>query len=55
VPDYGSLAAYHDAVARGRSPWPVSELLAQVYSHASGFEPGTIGCIRMWVICSSVN
>jgi CubicO group peptidase (beta-lactamase class C family) len=41
VPDYGSLAAYHDAVARGRSPWPVSELLAQVYSHASGFEPGT--------------
>jgi len=41
VPDYGFLAAYHDAVARGRSPWPVSELLAQVYSHASGFEPGT--------------
>ena len=25
VPDYGSLDAYHDAVARGRSPWPVGE------------------------------
>ena len=41
VPDYGSLDAYHDAVARGRSPWPVGKLLAQVYSHAPGFEPGT--------------
>ena len=41
VPDYGSLDAYHDAVARGRSPWPVGKLLAQVYSHAPRFEPGT--------------
>jgi CubicO group peptidase (beta-lactamase class C family) len=41
VPDYGSLDAYHDAVARGRSPWPVGKLLAQVYSQAPGFEPGT--------------
>ena len=41
VPDYGSLDAYHDAVARGRSPWPVDKLLARVYSHAPGFEPGT--------------
>ena len=41
VPDYGSLDAYHDAVARGRSPWPVGKLLARVYSHAPGFEPGT--------------
>jgi CubicO group peptidase (beta-lactamase class C family) len=41
VPDYGSLDAYHDAVARARSPWPVGKLLARVYSHAPGFEPGT--------------
>jgi CubicO group peptidase (beta-lactamase class C family) len=41
VPDYGSLAAYHDAVASGHSPWPASELIARVYAHASGSEPGT--------------
>ena len=41
VPDYGSLAAYHDAVASGHSPWPAGELVERVYKHASGFEPGT--------------
>src|SRR5262245_55971788 len=40
VPDYGSLAAYHDAVASGHSPWPASELIARVYAHAPGSEPG---------------
>jgi CubicO group peptidase (beta-lactamase class C family) len=41
VPDYGALAAYHDAVASGHSPWPASELIDRVYKHASGSEPGT--------------
>ena len=41
VPDYGSLAAYHEAVASGQPPWPVSELLARVDQHARGVEPGT--------------
>jgi D-alanyl-D-alanine carboxypeptidase len=40
VPDYGPLAAYHDAVASGHSPWPASELIDRVYKHASGPEPG---------------
>src|SRR3954468_8771767 len=41
VPDYGSLAAYHDAVASGQPPWPAGELIERVYKHASGSEPGT--------------
>ena len=41
VPDYGSLADYHEAVASGQSPWPVSELLDTGVQHAPGFEPGT--------------
>jgi CubicO group peptidase (beta-lactamase class C family) len=41
VPDYGSLAAYHEAVASGQPPWPASELVAHVDKHTSGFEPGT--------------
>jgi D-alanyl-D-alanine carboxypeptidase len=40
VPDYGSLDAYHDAVARGQQPWPFAELLAQVKSHLPALEPG---------------
>jgi D-alanyl-D-alanine carboxypeptidase len=40
VPDYGSLDAYHDAVARGQQPWPVAELLARVKSHLPALEPG---------------
>jgi D-alanyl-D-alanine carboxypeptidase len=41
VPDYGALAAYHDAVAGGHSPWPAGELIDRVYRHAPGSEPGT--------------
>ena len=41
VPDYGALAAYHDAVGRVEPPWPVADLLARVDSHARGAEPGT--------------
>jgi D-alanyl-D-alanine carboxypeptidase len=41
VPDYGALAAYHDAVGRVEPPWPVADLLARVHAHARGVEPGT--------------
>jgi CubicO group peptidase (beta-lactamase class C family) len=41
LPDYGSLAAYHDAVASGHPPWPAGELIDRVHEHASGSEPGT--------------
>jgi CubicO group peptidase (beta-lactamase class C family) len=40
VPEYGALADYHAAVARGDTPWPVTELLARVKSHVPVFEPG---------------
>jgi len=41
VPDYGALAAYHDAVGRVEPPWPVADLLERVDAHARGAEPGT--------------
>ena len=40
VPNYGGLAAYHDAVARGDRPWPVDELLERVGGELD-FAPGT--------------
>ncbi len=38
--DYGGLAAYHEAVARGDEPWPVSELLERTDARRLRFEPG---------------
>jgi CubicO group peptidase (beta-lactamase class C family) len=38
--DYGGIAAYHEAVARGDEPWPVSELLARADARRPRFEPG---------------
>jgi CubicO group peptidase (beta-lactamase class C family) len=40
VPNYGELAAYHGAVARGEEPWPPDELLRRVGSDRLLFEPG---------------
>lgn len=40
VPNYGMLAAYHDAVARGDAPWPVEELLDRVAADRLLFAPG---------------
>jgi CubicO group peptidase (beta-lactamase class C family) len=40
VPNYGDLAAYHEAVARGDEPWPPDELLRRVGSDRLLFEPG---------------
>jgi CubicO group peptidase (beta-lactamase class C family) len=40
LPDYGSLAAYHEAVAAGKTPWPVAELLERVQADTLVFEPG---------------
>jgi CubicO group peptidase (beta-lactamase class C family) len=38
--DYGGLAAYHQAVARGDEPWPVSELLERTDAGCLRYEPG---------------
>ncbi len=38
--DYGGLAAYHEAVARGDEPWPVSELLRRTDARRLRYEPG---------------
>ena len=40
VANYGRLADYHAAVARGEAPWPVSELLARLDAGRLRFEPG---------------
>jgi D-alanyl-D-alanine carboxypeptidase len=40
VPDYGSLPAYQDAVARGEPPWSEDELLRRVGLGAPLFPPG---------------
>ena len=55
VPDYGSLADYHDAVRRVEPPWPVADCSSRMNSHAPESDPVPLGCIRMWVICSSAN
>lgn len=41
VGDYGGLAEYHKAVARGDPPWPVHELLDRIPRDRLLFEPGT--------------
>src|SRR5260370_26763675 len=38
--DYGGLAAYHEAVARGGEPWPVSELLRRTDARRLRYGPG---------------
>lgn len=40
VPDYGPLPAYHDAVARGDSPWSRAKLMEEVQADRLDFEPG---------------
>ncbi|MFO1047424.1 MAG: serine hydrolase domain-containing protein [Geminicoccaceae bacterium] len=41
VGNYGGLAEYHAAVARGDPPWPVRELLDRIPADRLLFEPGT--------------
>lgn len=41
LPDYGSLARYHEDVGAGRPPWPVEELLRATEAHRPRYEPGT--------------
>ena len=38
--EYGDLPAYHEAVARGDKPWPVSELLARTDAGRLRYQPG---------------
>jgi CubicO group peptidase (beta-lactamase class C family) len=40
VANYGDLAAYHEAVARGDNPWPLSVLLERTEADRLRFEPG---------------
>jgi CubicO group peptidase (beta-lactamase class C family) len=40
VPDYGGLAAYHEAVARGDPPWGDEELWRRIGAGKLLFEPG---------------
>jgi D-alanyl-D-alanine carboxypeptidase len=44
VPNYGNLAAYHDAVRRGETPWGVGQLLERVAADRLDFEPGHGWC-----------
>lgn len=37
---YGTLRAYHEAVASGEPPWPVTELLRRVDAGTLDYEPG---------------
>jgi CubicO group peptidase (beta-lactamase class C family) len=39
--DYGSLPAYHDAVARGEAPWDEERLMRELHADDLLFEPGT--------------
>jgi CubicO group peptidase (beta-lactamase class C family) len=41
VPNYGSLKAYHEAVARKGTPWSRDQLLKAVGNDRSDFSPGT--------------
>lgn len=41
VPNYGGLAAYHEAVGRGEDAWPRARLLEAVNAENLDFEPGT--------------
>jgi CubicO group peptidase (beta-lactamase class C family) len=41
LPDYGSIGRYHEDVAAGKAPWPVSRMLAAVQADRLRFEPGT--------------
>jgi D-alanyl-D-alanine carboxypeptidase len=40
VPNYGSLASYHDAVARGEKPWDGAQMLDRVEADRLDYEPG---------------
>lgn len=41
VPNYGALESYHQAVARGDTPWPRDTLLEAVGADQLDFAPGT--------------
>jgi D-alanyl-D-alanine carboxypeptidase len=40
LPDYGSLPAYHAAVAAGDAPWPIDDLLRRADADTLLFQPG---------------
>lgn len=40
LPDYGSVASYHEDVAAGKAPWPITQLLDVLDADRSRYEPG---------------
>ena len=51
--NYGDLAAYHEAVARGDDPWPVTVLLARTSAEHLRYPPGEgwdYSNIGYWVV-----
>ena len=44
VPNYGSLASYHESIRRGDKPWSVTQLLDRVAVDRLDFEPGHGWC-----------
>lgn len=51
LPDYGGLAAYHEAVARGERPWPIDELVTRAgpprFAPGAGWAHSNIGYLRV--------
>ena len=41
LPDYGGVARYHEDVAAGKAPWPVTRLLRAVEADRLRYAPGT--------------
>src|SRR5262244_3744474 len=52
VPEYGALAAYHEAVCRRDEPWSVEELLRGVVADRPLFAPGVDSPTRTSAISS---
>ncbi|WP_457092979.1 serine hydrolase domain-containing protein [Microvirga sp. P5_D2] len=40
LPDYGGLRSYHEAVAKGEKPWPVSQLVKEADAERLRYAPG---------------
>ncbi len=61
LPDYGRFQSYHDAVANGDDPWPVSRLLQETdgerlrYSPAEGWEYSNIGYLFVRQLIENVT
>ena len=55
VPDYGKLAAYHEAVRRGDQPWTVDDLLERIDVKNATSTQMRAGLTPMWDVFSSAK